>query len=134
MMPITIRDATEDDFAAITAIYNEIILHSTAIYRDEPAPVAERISLWRARLEQGYPTLVACEGEAVRGFASFGDFRSGFGYRFTVEHTVHIDTAHRGQGIGSKLLEALIPLAVAAGKHVMIGGIDAENAGSLRFH
>jgi phosphinothricin acetyltransferase len=131
---MTIRDATQDDFPSITAIYNEVILHSTAIYRDEPVTVADRIALWRARSDQGYPTLVAHDGEAVLGFAWFGDFRSGVGYRFTVEHTVHVDAACRGQGIGSELLEALIPRAAALGKHVMIGGIDAENAGSLRFH
>ena len=32
------------------------------------------------------------------------------------------------------MLEALFPLAAAMGKHVMIGAIDAANAGSLRFH
>jgi L-amino acid N-acyltransferase YncA len=37
-------------------------------------------------------------------------------------------------GAGSGLVLALIPRAEALGKHVMIGGIDAENTASLRFH
>jgi phosphinothricin acetyltransferase len=31
-------------------------------------------------------------------------------------------------------VKALLPRAEVLGKHVMIGGIDAENVGSLRFH
>src|SRR5262249_34297906 len=32
------------------------------------------------------------------------------------------------------LVEALFPRALALGKHVMIGGIDAANNASIRFH
>jgi L-amino acid N-acyltransferase len=129
-----IRDAMEGDLVAITEIYNEVLLHSTAIYRDEPATVAERMDLWQSRAQQQYPTLVACEGESVIGFSSFGDFRSWPGYRFTVEHTVHVSASWRGRGAGSELVKALIPRAAVLGKHVMIGGIDAANVASVRFH
>jgi len=129
-----IRDAVESDFTAITAIYNDVLLNTTAIYNDQPATVNQRLELWKARLQQGSPTLVACDDESVFGFASFGDFRSWPGYRFTVEHTVHVGASSRGQGIGSGLLRALIPRAAALGKHVMVGGIDADNLASLRFH
>ena len=124
----------EDDFEAITAIYNEVLLNSTAIYRDEPVPVSERVEFWRARRQQGYPTLVACAGDSVIGYSSFGDFRAWPGYRFTVEHTVHVDAQQRGKGVGSTLVQALIPRAAALGKHVMVGGIDAANVASLRLH
>jgi len=40
----------------------------------------------------------------------------------------------RGAGVGRALLEALFPRALATGKHVMIGGIDAANEASIRFH
>ena len=131
---MTIRDATADDFAAITAIYNDVLINSTAIYRDEPATIDERIAWWKSRNQQNYPTLVACDGGAVIGFSSFGDFRQWPGYRFTVEHTVHVHAQARGKGAGSTLVRALIPRAAALGKHIMIGGIDAENVDSLRFH
>ena len=133
-MEIAIRDAAADNFVAITTIYNDVLLNSTAIYRDEPATVAERIEFWQSRLRQGYPTLVACTPQSILGFASFGDFRPWPGYRFTIEHTVHVDAASRGQGIGSRLVKALIFRAAALHKHVIIGGIDAENLASMRFH
>ena len=40
----------------------------------------------------------------------------------------------RGRGLGRDLVEALFPVARAMGMHVVIGGIDAENEASLRFH
>jgi L-amino acid N-acyltransferase len=36
--------------------------------------------------------------------------------------------------VGSALVQALFPLAALMNKHVMIGGIDAANDGSLRLH
>ena len=124
----------ENDLIAMTAIYNDVLVNSTAIYRDDPATLEERKSVWLARVQLGYPTLVACDGGPVVGFASFGDFRPWPGYRFTVEHTVHVHPSYRGRGAGSALVKALIPRAAVLGKHVMIGAIDADNAASLKFH
>ena len=47
---------------------------------------------------------------------------------------MHVHASWRGRGVGSDLVRALIPRAAALGKHVMIGGIDADNVASLRFH
>jgi phosphinothricin acetyltransferase len=89
---------------------------------------------WKQRSKHGYPTVVAFEQEALLGFAAFGDFRSSPGYRYTVEHTVHVHRSWRGRGVGTALVEELISRARGAGKHVMVGGVDADNHPSLRFH
>jgi L-amino acid N-acyltransferase YncA len=128
-----IREAIVEDFEQITAIYNEIVLTSTAIYNDRPVAVEQRVAWWRARQEQGFPVLVAVEGVLVLGMASFGEFRAWPGYRLTVEGTVHIHADARGRGVGKALLEELTGHARALGKHVMIAGVDAENSSSLRF-
>jgi len=93
----------------------------------------ERIAWANARRERGYPVLVAEEEAQVVGFATFGDFRSWPGYRFTVECTVHIHAERRGRGIGTALLRELIARARAAGKHSMVAGVDSENEASLKF-
>jgi len=129
-----IRNAVPDDIPAILAIYNEVIENSTAVYCDDPVSLAERQAWYSGRMAHGYPVLVAEQQGKVVGYASFGDFRSYPGYRFTVEHSVHLAENCRGQGIGTALVAALLPLASALGKHVMVAAVDAANLGSIRFH
>ena len=129
-----IRDAAENDLPALLAIYNDLVATSTAIYMDRPTTLDERTAWWRARVTAGYPVLVAEDDAGVVGFASFGDFRPRPGYRFSVEHSVYVRADRRGSGIGRTLMLPLIDRATALGKHIMIGGVDAENTGSLRFH
>jgi len=131
---IEIRDAQAGDLPGLVAIYNDVIATSTAIYAELPVTLEDRAQWWRARTAQGYPVLIACDAQGVAGFATFGDFRTWPGYRFTVEHTVHVRAAGRGQGIGTRLMQALLRRAAALGKHVMIAGVDAANAPSIRFH
>jgi L-amino acid N-acyltransferase YncA len=129
------RTAEEADLPAILSIYNSIVATSTAIYRDEPTTLEERTAWFRARTAAGYPVLVAELDGEVLGFASYGDWRGAFpGYRHTVEHTVHIADGARGSGAGAALMRHLLDLARQAGVHVMLGAVDADNAGSLRFH
>lgn len=129
-----VRDAREEDLSGVLAIYNEVIASTTAVYRDDPATLEERREWWQARTAQGYPVLVAVDDGAVIGFASFGDFRPAPGYRYTVEHSVHVRNDRRGSGVGQALMQPLIARARAMGKHVMMAGVDADNAGSVRFH
>ncbi|MBV8046237.1 MAG: N-acetyltransferase [Paludibacterium sp.] len=129
-----IRPAALVDLPAILDIYNEVISHSTAVYCDDPVTLAERQAWFAARQEKGFPVLVACETDKVIGYASFGDFRSFPGYRYTVEHSVHLAPPARGKGVGAQLVNALLPLARDMGKHVMVGAVDAANEGSIRFH
>jgi phosphinothricin acetyltransferase len=131
---LRIRDATEEDLAGLVAIYNDVIATSTAIYSYDPVTLEERRQWWRARTAQGYPVLIARDEQGVAGFATFGDFRAWPGYRFTVEHSVHVRAAGRGRGVGTLLVQALLARAAALGKHVMIAGVDAGNAGAIRFH
>jgi L-amino acid N-acyltransferase len=131
---LQILDATEEDLAGLVAIYNDVIATSTAIYSYLPVTLEERREWWRARTAQGYPVLVARDAHGVAGFATFGDFRAWPGYRFTVEHSVHVRADGRGRGTGTLLVQALLARAAALGKHVMIAGVDAVNAASIRFH
>jgi L-amino acid N-acyltransferase YncA len=131
---IAIREAVSDDLAGVLAIYNEVIAFSTAVFSDQAVTLEDRERWLAARQDQGYPVLVACDSSGVVGFGSFGDFRAWPGYRYTVEHSVHVRADRRGEGIGTELVRALIERAAALGKHVMIAGIDADNTASIRLH
>lgn len=130
-----IRVAQAQDLEGITAIYNEAVTHSTAIWSETPVDLANRKDWLADRCRAGYPVLVAVDDAgAVLGYASFGDWRAWDGYRHTVEHSVYIQADQRGKGIGLALMQALIPHARTMGKHVMVAGIEAGNSSSIRLH
>jgi phosphinothricin acetyltransferase len=127
-------DAVDGDVAGILAIYNDVIATSTAVFSELQVTLEDRAAWVAARREQGYPVLVVRDEGGVAGFGSFGDFRTWPGYRYTVEHTVHVRADRRGQGIGRTLVGALVERARELGKHAMIAGVDADNAASLALH
>lgn len=133
-----IRDAVEADLGAITELTNALIPTTTIEYTDTPHTVDGRREWYAARRARGFPVLVAEAGtDGVIGYASYGDFRDAVarpGYRGTVEHTVHVAGSWWGGGVGRVLMTELIGRARAQHLHVMVGAIDAENAGSIRFH
>ncbi|MBR0874259.1 N-acetyltransferase [Bradyrhizobium tropiciagri] len=129
-----IRPATDADIPAITAIFNEAVVNSNAIWTEKQDSDAERLAWMKARQALGYPVLVAAEGETVLGYGTFGDFRAFPGYRYSVEHSVYIHVDHRGRGLGRIIVDELVAAARALGKHVMIAGIDGGNPASLRLH
>ncbi|WP_426437493.1 N-acetyltransferase family protein [Bradyrhizobium genosp. P] len=131
---MTIRPATEQDVPAITAIYNEAVANSNAVWTEKQDTEAERLAWMKARQALGYPVLVAAEGSTVLGYGTFGDFRAWPGYRYSVEHSVYIHADHRGRGLGRVIVDELVAAATALGKHVLIAGIDGSNPASLRLH
>ncbi|MCQ4158568.1 GNAT family N-acetyltransferase [Roseomonas sp. GC11] len=129
-----IRDATEADLPAILAILNQAIRETLAVWHTEEATLEARLSWLRERQGRGLPVLVVAEGDTILGFASYGDFRPFAGYAQTVEHSIYVDPAAQGRGLGSALLAALLERARAAGLHVMVGAIEAGNTASIALH
>lgn len=133
-----IRDATDADLSAVTALSNALIDTTTTTWTERHETVDERRAWLRKQESAGYPLLVAEDsaGDLV-GFATFGDFRDITkwpGYRFVVEHTVHVRGDQQGTGVGRALMEELFDRARRLGKTQMIAGIDGTNEGSIRFH
>jgi phosphinothricin acetyltransferase len=132
-----IRDATPSDLPEITVIYNALLETTTHEWTETVHTVAERAEWLAEQNANGRPAIVAVDGGEVVGWATYGDFRDSTrwpGYRFTVEHSIHVREDCWGRGIGRALLDALVERARREGKHVMVAGIDGENVGSIRFH
>ena len=130
-----IRDAQSGDIEGILTIYNDAVANTTAIWNEVTVDAANRAAWLADRHRAGYPVLVAIDdNQAVSGYASFGDWRAFDGYRHTVEHSVYVRKDCQGAGIGKALMVALIERARAIGKHVMVAGIEAKNAGSIELH
>ena len=129
-----IRDAGSADLPRILAITNHEILTGTALWTIVPATPAGRGAWIEERQAAGYPVLVVEHEGDVAGFGSYGAFRPHDGYLHTVEHSLYIDPAAARRGLGAAMLDALIRHATAAGRHAMIGGIEAGNAASIALH
>ena len=129
-----IRAATTSDIAAITAIYNDVIATTNAIYREAQVDVSERMAWFEDKRAHGYPVIVADQEGEVVGYGVFGSFRFGEGYNHTVEHSVHVSQSHRGQGIGKEILEYLMSLAKEQNRKVMVAAIDSTNLASIKLH
>lgn len=130
----TLRDATEADLPRLLAIINEAIRNSTAVWHTEETTLEARRGWLRERQGQGLPVLVAELDGVVQGFASYGAFRPFAGFAQTVEHSVYVDPAAQGQGLGRALLAALVARAASGEVHVMVAAIEAGNAGSIALH
>jgi phosphinothricin acetyltransferase len=129
-----IDNATRNDLPQILAIYNEVIRNSTAVYSEEEFTPARGECWFEAKMVHGFPLIVAREASGIAGFGTFGEFRAWPCYVHSVEHSVHVRADCRGQGIGRALVAELLARAAAMGKHVMIAGIDADNAVSIGLH
>ena len=121
--------------APILAIFNEAIANSTALYDYKPRAAESMVGWFEAKTKGRYPVIgIEDESGTLVGFGSYGAFRAWPAYKYTVEHSIYIDSRFRGQGHGRVLLEAVIDAAVKQDYHVMVGGIDASNAVSIRLH
>src|SRR5262245_14141060 len=121
--------------AAILAILNHAIVHSTALYDYRPRPIESMTTWFEAKRRGGYPVIGAeSESGHLLGFATYGAFRAWPAYKYTVEHSVYVDETARRQGVGRMLLGAIVDAARADDRHVLIGGIDASNDASIALH
>lgn len=131
---ITIRNAVENDLPELLAIYNDIILHTTAVYDYEPHTPEMRKQWFDTKKQQGFPVFVAAENEKILGFSSIGPFRAWAAYKYSVENSIYVAEEARGKGIGKLLLQPLIESAKQLQLHTIIAGIDATNEASLKLH
>ena len=132
---VDIRDARDDDFAAIAAIYAHHTLHGTGTFALEPPSEAEMLARFHEVQAMRLPYLVSLNEGAVAGFAYAAPFRTRPAYRYGVEDSVYIAPEVMGKGHGRALLEALIERCKARGLYSMVAVIgDADNAGSIGVH
>jgi L-amino acid N-acyltransferase len=120
---------------AILDIFNDAIVNSTALYDYRPRAAASMVPWFEAKAKGRYPVIGVEDSDGtLMGFASYGSFRAWPAYKYSVEHSVYVDARFRGRGLGRVLLREIIAAAQAQDYHVMVGGIDAANAVSIRLH
>lgn len=130
-----LRDATEADLPAITAIYAHHVLHGTGSFEQIPPTEAEMAARFRKVRDAGWAWLVAEENGEILGYGYFAQYRDRYAYRFSAEDSVYVREEVRGQGLGKALVSALLVRAEACGFRQMFAVIgDSENVGSIGLH
>jgi L-amino acid N-acyltransferase len=128
-----IRPARPGDAAALRAIRNDVIEHSTAMWTTHLLSPAEGHA-WLADNLTRRSAYVAEADSTVIGYANWAPWRPKDGYRHTVEDSVYLTSGHQGRGLGGELLAALVAAARDAGAHVMMASIEASNTPSITLH
>jgi L-amino acid N-acyltransferase YncA len=132
---LMVRDATEEDMAAVARIYADYVREGLATFELTPPGAHELQARRAAILASGLPYLVAAAGGEIAGYAYVSPYRPRPGYRFTVEDSVYVAQARCARGIGRALLEALIGRCEGGPWRQMIAVIgDSANAASIALH
>ncbi|GAA2176497.1 GNAT family N-acetyltransferase [Agrococcus versicolor] len=128
-MTIALRPMTDDDWPAVERIYAEGIASGVATF-EAATPTREAFLATRvAGLSH-----VAVGGETIVGWVAASQASSRAVYRGVVEHSIYVDDAARGRGVGRMLLERLVEASEEAGVWTIQSAILPENAASIRLH
>jgi L-amino acid N-acyltransferase YncA len=132
---LEIRSSTDDDIAAIAAIYRHHVLHGLASFDEVPPEPHELASHRRAVLARGLPYLVAERSGRVLGYCYASPYRLRSAYRFTLEDSIYVDAAEVGRGIGRVLLASLLERCTELGYRQMVAVIGGSDTWpSIRLH
>jgi L-amino acid N-acyltransferase YncA len=126
---VEIRPMTEADGPAVLAIYQAGLDTGQASF-ETTAPAWSAFDAARLPVAR----LVAVVDGQVRGWVAVSPVSARAVYAGVVEHSVYVDPAARGHGLGRRLLDALIEATEAAGIWTLQSGVFPENTASLALH
>jgi L-amino acid N-acyltransferase YncA len=126
---VQIEPMTDAHAAAVLAIYQAGIDEGDATFETGAPPWPEFTA---ARLPAH--RFVATDLGRVLGWVAASAVSGRCVYAGVVEHSVYVDRAARGRGVGRDLLRVLIGSTERAGIWTIQSGIFPENAASLALH
>lgn len=134
---VVIRPSSDADVPAMLAIYRYHITRGVGDlggYEVESLDVDDMKRRRKSMRKRRLPHLVAEIDGIVAGYAYAVPFRKRPAYRYTVKHSIYVDSNFLHSGLGRSLLTSLIDACAMAGYRQMIGYIDAANQASLKLH
>jgi phosphinothricin acetyltransferase len=121
------------DVPAITTIYNEAILTTTATFDLEPKTTASQ-KKWFKEHGPKNPIMVAVVDDKVIGWASLSEYSARCAYANTAELSLYVKEVFRNHGIGRKIMQAVLEEGRNAGLHTVISRIAGGNSVSIHLH
>ena len=131
---MNVRAATESDLPSINAIYNFYVATSPATFDLEPMTEEWRRDWYAARAGNGYPVLVAEISGEIAGWCCLSPWSPKKAYQKTADESIYIADAHRGEGVGTALLGAILAEARNLDLHVVMAGVVGCQQASLALH
>lgn len=124
-----VEPMTAHDWPAVRRIYEDGLATRNATF-ETTAPAWDE---WDGRHHR-FGRLVARSHTEVAGWAAMSSVSARAVYAGVAEVSVYVAQAHRGRGVGSALLSALIAASERAGIWTLQASIFPENAASLVLH
>ncbi|MFD0575490.1 GNAT family N-acetyltransferase [Dactylosporangium darangshiense] len=129
-MSVVIRPMTEADAEAVLAIYQAGMDSGDASF-EHTAPDWAAFDAGRL---PGHRFVAVDEAGTVLGWVAVSPVSARAVYAGVVEHSVYVDAAAQGRGVGRALLDALIASTEADGIWTIQSGVFPENGASLALH
>ena len=130
---VTIRKATLNDIKAITEIYNEAILNTTATF-DTDIKTNKEQKKWFENHGKNNPIIVAEYNGNIVGWAALSKYSTRCAYSNTAEISLYVRNQNQGEGIGKKLMKSIIKKGEKTSLHAIIARITDGNEKSIHLH
>lgn len=129
-----IRDARSEDLQELLDIYNYEVLNGNATFDELPKTYEQRME-WMSHFTGKYPLLVEEIDGRIAGYAGAYKLFPKPAYDISAEVTLYIHQDFRGQGIGERLLRALLE-RVKKDEQLfsLFSLITGTNKASIRLH
>lgn len=128
-----IRSVRLEDAVQICEIYNNYVVNTSISFEEEPIENEEMARRIEA-ITLHYPWIVYESEGAILGYAYAGRWKDRSAYRFVAETTIYVSVDHHGEGIGSKLMEALLSRLEPPRFHALMAVIALPNEKSVAIH
>lgn len=126
-----IDDMRPADWPEVSRIFSEGIATGHATFAT--APPADW-DAWAASKVEGCSLVVRARDGGLAGWAALSPYSSRWVYRGVAEVSIYIAESARGQGVGHRLLAALVARSEARELWTLQAGIFPENTASIRLH
>lgn len=128
-----IRKAEETDLPQINDLFNWHSENGFSTF-SETTTLNQRNEWFKRFDSTKHLALVAEDGEKISGIACSFAYRGGGVFKDTIETSIYLHPNSMGQGLGSKLYDALFNSLKGANVHRVVVGIALPNEGSIRIH
>ncbi|MGA8309699.1 MAG: N-acetyltransferase family protein [Terriglobales bacterium] len=129
LTPVSIETMTDDDWAAVRAIYAEGMATGQATF-EQSVPDWDK---WNAG-HFSFCRLAAKANARLLGLAALSPVSSRQVYAGVAEVSIYVAQEARGRGIGRKLLSGLVQASEGHGIWTLQAGIFPENTASIELH